>query len=200
LAPLLWLVFTRLVAPRANVLRAYHDFSKRNEREGAMKNTRFFLSAAVLTVAIVGQIILSFLLFNDAGNSAARNIGWVTLWISALFGWLPIPTMRKWGEVPKGQSYMQTTALVDRGVFAIVRHPQYLAGMLLGVAMPLIAQHWAVAALGPVVVLISYRDTFEEEKSCLEKFGAQYEAYRQRVPRVNFITGSVRLIAAKLSA
>jgi protein-S-isoprenylcysteine O-methyltransferase Ste14 len=163
-------------------------------------NNRSFFPAAVLTVAIVGQVILSFLLYNAAGNTTVRNVGWVILWISAVFGVLPIPTMRKWGQVPKGKSYMETTALVDRGVYAIVRHPQYLAGILLGIGMPLVAQHWAVAVLAPVVVLVSYSDTFQEEKWCLEKFGAQYEAYRQRVPRVNFITGSARYIAAKLSA
>jgi protein-S-isoprenylcysteine O-methyltransferase Ste14 len=166
-----------------------------------MKTNRgFFLSGALLTVAVVGQVVLSFLLYNDAGNTTVRNIGWVILWISAVFGVFPIPTMRKWGEVPKGKSYMQTTALVDRGVYAIVRHPQYLAGILLGIGMPLVAQHWAVGALAPIVVLVSYSGTFQEEKSCLDKFGAQYEAYRQRVPRVNFITGSARYIAAKLSA
>lgn len=164
------------------------------------RNKEFFLSGVVLTVAIVGQVILSFLLYNDAGNTTIRNAGWVLLWISAVFGILPIPTMRKFGDVPKGKSYMETTALVDRGVYAIVRHPQYLAGMLLGIGMPLVAQHWVVAVLAPVVVLVSYGGTFQEETACLGKFGEQYEAYQQRVPRVNFIIGSARYIAAKLSA
>ena len=166
-----------------------------------MKRTRrWYLSATMLTLAMVGQIILSFFLYNDDGNPAIRNLGWVVLWISAIFGWLPIPTMRKWGQVPKGKGYVNTTALVDRGVFAMVRHPQYLAGMLIGIALALIVQHWAVAALAPVNVLTLYWDTFEEEDACIEKFGADYERYRKRVPRVNFVAGAIRFLVTKLRA
>jgi protein-S-isoprenylcysteine O-methyltransferase Ste14 len=104
-----------------------------------MRKTRIILSSTILTIAAVGQIILSFILYNDNGNSIIRNTGWVILWISAVFGWLPILTLRKWGKVPEGNGYIPTTILVDRGVYAIVRHPQYLAGMLMGIALTLIA-------------------------------------------------------------
>jgi len=163
-----------------------------------MKNPSTIIKATILTIAAVGQIILSFLLYNRNGNETIINVGWVILWISAIFGWLPIITMKKVGGVPKGKSYMQTTKLVDRGVFAIVRHPQYLAGMLIGMALSLIAQHWIVAVLGCVVIIVNYLDTFDEEKSCIEKFGDEYIEYTKKVPRVNFILGIIRLIAARL--
>jgi protein-S-isoprenylcysteine O-methyltransferase Ste14 len=159
-----------------------------------MEKTRIFLSATILTIAAVGQIILSFLLYDDHGNVIIRNIGWAVLWISAIFGLLPILTLRKWGKVPEGKGYMHTTTVVDRGVYAIVRHPQYLAGILMGVALTLIAQHWIVAILGAVVVVVTYVDSFEEDRSCLKKFGEDYERYRERVPRLNFVTGIVRLL------
>jgi protein-S-isoprenylcysteine O-methyltransferase Ste14 len=159
-----------------------------------MEKTRIFLSATILTIAAIGQIILSFLLYDDHGNVIIRNIGWAVLWISAIFGLLPILTLRKWGKVPEGKGYMHTTTVVDRGVYAIVRHPQYLAGILMGVALALIAQHWIVAILGAVVVVVTYVDSFEEDRSCLKKFGEDYERYRERVPRLNFVTGIVRLL------
>ena len=71
-----------------------------------MEKTRIFLSATILTIAAVGQIILSFLLYDDHGNVIIRNIGWVVLWISAIFGLLPILTLRKWGKVPEGKGSM----------------------------------------------------------------------------------------------
>lgn len=163
-----------------------------------MNSTRSILSAAILTVAAVGQIILSFILYNDSGNSTVRNLGWVVLWVSAVFGWLPIMTMRKWGRVPRGKAYIHTTTLVERGVYAIVRHPQYLAGILMGIALALIAQHWIVAIFGAVVVVVTYIDTFAEERSCIEKFGRDYERYREKVPRVNFVSGIVRLLMGRL--
>jgi len=163
-----------------------------------MKNTSTLVKGTILTLAAVGQILLSFFLYDHNGNETVTNIGWIILWISAIFGWLPIFTMKKWGEVPKGKSYIQTTKLVDRGVFAIVRHPQYLAGMLMGVALSLIAQNWIVAVLGIIVIVVTYLDVFDEEKSCIEKFGDEYLDYMKRVPGVNFILGIFRWIVNRL--
>jgi protein-S-isoprenylcysteine O-methyltransferase Ste14 len=157
-----------------------------------MKKTRAGVSSAILTIAAIGQVVLSFVLYKKDGNSILRTTGWVILWISAIFGWLPVYTLKKWGK-PKGRGYIRTTVLVDRGIYAVVRHPQYLAGMLMGVALPLIAQHWIVAVLGAVVIVIYYRDTYSEEKAAIEKFGEVYERYRKSVPRINFIAGLVRL-------
>ena len=66
--------------------------------------------------------------------------------------------------------------------------------MLLGLALPLIAQHWIVAILGVIAIVIYYADTFTEEKSSIEKFGDEYERYMESVPRVNFIEGLARLL------
>lgn len=159
-----------------------------------MKDWRFTFLTIVMTLACVGQIGLAFLLYDPHGNVAVINLGWVILWISAIFGWLPIFTFKKWGGVPQGKSYVQTTVLVDRGVYAIVRHPQYLAGILIGIALPLISQHWAVALLGVVVVVTFYLSAPDEEASAMAKFGQAYEAYMQRVPRFNFLLGLYRQI------
>lgn len=158
---------------------------------------RLTITAFVLTFAALGQIILSFVLYNEEGNIFIRNLGWILLWISAIFGWLPMFTLRKWGKVPDGKAYVHTTELVDRGIFGIVRHPQYLAGILLGIGLSLIVQHWLVAILGVVVAGISYSDTHSEEKTLIGKFGAKYEEYMKRVPRVNFLLGMLRLFDRK---
>lgn len=121
-----------------------------------MKTPRAAVLATILTLASVGQIILAIFLCNKDGTAAAVNLGWLILWLSAIFGWLPIYTLKKWGGVPKDLSYIHTTVLVDWGIYAIVPHPQYLAGMLIGLALPLISQHWAVALLGVVVVIMIY--------------------------------------------
>jgi len=158
-----------------------------------MKDGKAIISATILTIVAVGQIILSFVLYNKNGSPLVRNIGWIILMISAIFGWLPIFTFKKWGK-PKGRGYIRTTVLVDRGIYAVVRHPQYLAGILMALALPLIAQHWIVAILGAIAIAIYYANTFNEEKSAIEKFGEEYKRYRESVPRVNFIAGFARLL------
>jgi protein-S-isoprenylcysteine O-methyltransferase Ste14 len=158
---------------------------------------RDIILAVILTIAMVGQIILAFVFYNEDGNVAIINLGWVILWISAIFGWLPIFTFKKYGGVKKGESYIQTSVLVDRGVYAIVRHPQYLAGILIGLALPLISQHWLVAVLGVIAIVVTYVNTFDEEASNITKFGDEYRQYMKRVPRLNFLLGILRVLFGK---
>jgi protein-S-isoprenylcysteine O-methyltransferase Ste14 len=156
-----------------------------------MSNKKMIIYAVILTVAAVGQIILAFVLYNPKGNVLLINIGWGVLMLSGVFGWLPILTFRKRGGV-KGRGYIRTTVLVDSGIYGVVRHPQYLAGVLMSVALPLITQHWLVAVLGVIAAVIYYFNTYDEEKGSIEKFGAAYEQYMETVPRMNFILGIIR--------
>ena len=158
-----------------------------------MRNRKMIISGIILTIAAVGQIVLAFLLYNPDGNETLINIGWGVLMVSAIFGWLPIFTFRRKGGV-KGRGYIHTTVLVDSGVFSIVRHPQYLAGVLMNIALPMISQHWLIAVLGLIAAVINYVSTFDEEKGCIEKFGDDYRHYMERVPRMNFIYGIVRAL------
>ena len=147
----------------------------------------------LVTLVAVGQIVLAVFLYNPHGNVTVINLGWGVMMLSALFGWLPIFTFRKMGKV-EGKSYINTTVLVDTGVYSIVRHPQYLAGVLISIALPMISQHWLIAILGLVAAVLYYQGTYDEEKGCVEKFGEAYIAYRKRVPRMNFIVGLIRLL------
>jgi protein-S-isoprenylcysteine O-methyltransferase Ste14 len=164
------------------------------------RDTKVIIIEIILTIVAVGQIVLCFILYNKNGNSIVRNIGWIVLWISAIFGWLPIYTFKKYGKVPKGKAYVNTTQLVDKGVYAIVRHPQYLAGILMAIALFLIAQHWLIGILGIVLIFIYYENTYDEEKKVTEKIGEDYEQYMKRVPRLNFILGIIRSLNQKLKS
>lgn len=162
-----------------------------------MKGRRMAVLGIVLTVASVGQIIFSFVLYNQDGVDWVRNLGWIVLAISGIFGWLPIYTFRKKGGVARGKSYVQTTELVDSGIYSIVRHPQYLAGVLMNLALALIAQHWSVAALGAVSALTYYPSAVYEEQASIEKFGETYRRYMEQVPRMNIIVGIIRQVSRR---
>jgi len=161
-----------------------------------MKKSEIAL-AAILTVAAVGQIVLAIVLYNREGSALVGNIGWAILWLSAVFGSWPILAFRSKGGVARGKSYIHTTVLVDSGPYAIVRHPQYLAGILISIALPLIARHWAVALPGLVAVALHYVGAIQEEQSSIVKFGEDYRRYMETVPRMNFILGIIRLVRRK---
>jgi len=151
--------------------------------------------AGVLTVA---QIALAFFLHRP-GLEALEWAGWICLWTSAIFGWLPIVTFRRKGGVAKGESYMKTTVLVDTGIYAIVRHPQGgTAWLLINLGVMLIAQHWTSVVLGLASMGLAYLDTFKADQYCIEKFGDTYRRYMKRVPRVNFVAGIVRLLRHRM--
>jgi protein-S-isoprenylcysteine O-methyltransferase Ste14 len=157
---------------------------------------KMIIYSVILTIAAGGQIILAFVLYNPDANNTLINFGWGVLMLSAVFGWLPIFTFRKKGGV-KGSGYIRTTVLVDSGVYGIVRHPQYLAGVLMSIALPMISQHWVVVLFGVVAGVIYYLNTFDEEVGCIEKFGDEYKAYMAAVPRMNFILGIIRSIRVR---
>jgi protein-S-isoprenylcysteine O-methyltransferase Ste14 len=152
-----------------------------------------FLLASIAGVLTVAQIILAFFL-RRPGPEAVEWVGWICLWTSAIFGWLPIITFRRKGGVPQGQSYVKTTVLVDTGIYAIVRHPQGgTAWLLINLGVLLIAQHWSSVVLGIVSMVLAYVDTLKADQRCIEKFGDAYRRYMERVPRVNFVAGVIRL-------
>jgi protein-S-isoprenylcysteine O-methyltransferase Ste14 len=152
------------------------------------------LAWGLMMTLTVSQIASSFLLYNQAGFEALRNVGWITLWGAGFFGVAPIFTLRRRGGVSNGQSYIHTTILVDSGIYAVVRHPQYLSFMLLNTGLMLVAQHGLITVLGVAAIGLDYRIALEADREAIVKFGDDYRLYMDRVPRVNFLTGLVRLL------
>ncbi len=134
-------------------------------------------------------------LFIERGTSTSLYIaGTVALLLSIIFFVPPFYLLKKHGEVEQGRSYFETNAVVDRGVYGIVRHPQYLGYILLVLGFALRCQRISTALLGVVGVLMFYLQAVREERFCLQRFGAKYEAYREKVPRFNFLLGIVRYL------
>jgi protein-S-isoprenylcysteine O-methyltransferase Ste14 len=149
----------------------------------------------IWSALLILQLILAFFVFTDPKIHALHIAGWAIWALGTALAILPIFTLRRRGNVPEGKSYMKTTALVDTGIYAIVRHPQGgTAGILLSLALALIGQHWLLAVLAAVGMILAYVDTFNSDQACIGKFGQAYVRYMQRVPRVNFVTGILRLL------
>jgi protein-S-isoprenylcysteine O-methyltransferase Ste14 len=88
---------------------------------------------------------------------------------------------------------------VDSGIYSIVRHPQYLAGLLINLAVPLITWHWLVIILGAASIVMYWWSAVVEEEINLSKFGDAYREYQERVPRFNFLRGLYRKLKASMS-
>jgi protein-S-isoprenylcysteine O-methyltransferase Ste14 len=162
-----------------------------------MKRLKSYGSIMIVCILIVVQYILAFFVFKLPGFKALQGVGWAIWAISLIFGFGPIFILRQKGGVARGNSYMKTTELVDISLYAIVRHPQYVSGMLLNLALMLLAQHWLVILLGAISMALIYLDIQVADQDGLKKFGDEYRRYMQRVPQVNFMHGILRQIKAK---
>jgi protein-S-isoprenylcysteine O-methyltransferase Ste14 len=148
----------------------------------------------VASVAIAVQYFLAFFVFRPAGAPVLQWIGWGIWLLSVYLGIAPILVLRHGGGVAPGKTYVHTTRLVDTNIYGIVRHPQYLAGICLNLAMMLLAQHWLIAVLGIVSITMLALDAREADRQGIEKFGTSYRHYMQRVPRINILLGLWRRI------
>lgn len=161
-----------------------------------MSHWKDYILSCIWGPLLVAQIILVLFLgfYNAAGISVLLYIGWIIWVLSIIFGWLPIFVLKKQGGVAKGKSYVHTKTLVTTGIYSIVRHPQYTAGILFSLALVLMSQTVLIAIIGAVVIIPLYIDIVMADKHELSKFGEEYERYMKDVPRTNFISGISRLL------
>ena len=121
-------------------------------------------------------------------------VGWLVTVIGLPFFLATAIYFPKKGKPQEGKSSMDVTAVVDTGLYGVVRHPQYLGCMLMMLASVLVSQHWLSAVIGLPLAFWIYSEIPEEEEGLILKFGDEYRGYMERVPRLNLVTGLYRYL------
>ena len=108
-------------------------------------------------------------------------------WLSIVFACIMVLSYLIWAEVLRENTYLSRTIkveenqkLVDTGLYGIVRHPMYLASILLFLSMPLILGSlfsFFVFLIYPILIII--RIIYEEKLLVNELEG--YEDYKKKV-------------------
>jgi protein-S-isoprenylcysteine O-methyltransferase Ste14 len=119
-------------------------------------------------------IVMVFVFYNYYSFDFLVYTGWILPAFSVIIILLAGGEFRKKGEAPRGESIVHTTVLVDSGVYAVVRHPQYLGFMMFVLALVLMSQHWLSVISGVLVSVLFYKDVLREERMSVEKFGDDY--------------------------
>jgi protein-S-isoprenylcysteine O-methyltransferase Ste14 len=156
-----------------------------------MKPPKFF--AWLASVVVISLIIVTQFL-PQGGDPYLRGTGVVLLLLAGVFIFAPFYLLTKHGGTKDSQTYMQAGIVVDRGLYAITRHPQYLGYTFLACGFALLSQHWAAVLLAVVGATFFYLQAVREERYCIAQLGEHYQQYRRRVPRFNLVLGIVRLL------
>ena len=146
-------------------------------------------------VLLLAQFALMWILDKTFALKGLDYVAMATWLVAMALIFLPMLTLRRKGRVPPDQSFVNTEALVETGIYAVVRHPLYLGWMLMYLVVFLFNPNWVLAGIGLLGAALVYGFTVQEEQLLIAKYGELYERYMQRVPRVNLLAGIIRLLA-----
>ena len=138
----------------------------------------------MIIIGIVFFLNMLLLQFAAPAIEELLVIGWLILGMGVLFVVLSVLALRG-----KGAS-----KVTDSGVYGIVRHPMYLGGLVLFLSHVFFGQNWMTAINTVVGVICCYLIILSGDQRNIEKFGDEYKRYMQKVPKINFIAGILRLV------
>jgi len=123
-----------------------------------------------LLIGLLGENLfyLVFTYFIFPASTAIIVIGVILI----VFGWRRIYKVR----------HEEQDQLVTTGIYAYIRHPQYLGFLLLTLGMLFEWPTIFTLLLWPVLAVVYYRLAKEEDKENEEKFGEEFRKYQQSVP------------------
>ncbi|MFX1328139.1 MAG: methyltransferase family protein [Promethearchaeota archaeon] len=156
-----------------------------------------FIPSMIYGPLILAQIFLIFFYYNHCNLDFLTWIGWGFIIFFLLFGSLPRQAFKKYGEIEKRKSHINTTKLVDKGIYSIIRHPYWFSWIILSISLTLMSQHWIMFLLGIPAWIVIYLETFMLDKGLIMKFGDDYIKYREKVPRINLILGLIKYCTRK---
>ena len=148
------------------------------------------LIAHIAYIGLYGMLIISTIfLYNSADLAGLVYAGWITLAFGIIF--------LLWSSKSRKKGHEEGIGLVESGMYAFVRHPEFLGHILIISALVIISQHWINFIVGAILIVLLCLAMIEEEKRNMEKFGNAYRDYMKKVPRINLIAGIIKQISRR---
>ena len=98
----------------------------------------------------------------------------------AVGAWLGIEGVNK--TTLKVAETHRAEKIVTSGVYSIIRHPQYVGGLLAHVGASFLLSAWYSLLLTPLMIVLVYVISKKEEEELIKEFGKEYENYKKKVP------------------
>jgi protein-S-isoprenylcysteine O-methyltransferase Ste14 len=94
--------------------------------------------------------------------------------------WLAIKGVRE--TTLKTAETHRTEKIVTTGVYSLVRHPQYLGGLLAHIGISVLLSAGYSSLITPLLTILLLLISKKEEKELIREYGRIYEDYRRNVP------------------
>jgi len=151
---------------------------------------RSHLVGHIAYIGLYGMLIISTVIhYNSADLAGLLYAGWIIMAFGIIF--------LLWSSKSRKKGHEESIGLVERGMYAFVRHPEFLGHILIISALVIISQHWISVIVGAILIVLLCLAMIEEEKRNMEKFGNAYMDYMKRVPRINLIAGIIKQISRR---
>lgn len=72
--------------------------------------------------------------------------------------------------------------VITKGVYSIIRHPQYLGATLAHIGFSFLLSALQSLLIAPLVIVLIFIISWKEEKELIKEFGQEYEEYKKSVP------------------
>jgi protein-S-isoprenylcysteine O-methyltransferase Ste14 len=158
-----------------------------------MKSKTWFSALATGQILLMANIIQNIAIEHEATLEWLKYAGLFFILPIIVLWPLPVFTLRKFGKISPNGSFLATTQLVEKGIYKLIRHPQYLSFMLLNIGIALINQNSITILISAVSVGFLFAGIKEEEQLMIKQFDNDYSAYIKRVPSINIFRGLYRL-------
>jgi protein-S-isoprenylcysteine O-methyltransferase Ste14 len=143
-------------------------------------------SLMVIWIVIAAAVFGGSALKNVTATRMPPSFFWIGIALivaGVVVRWIAILTLRRYFTV--NVVIQEGHELIDRGIYAIVRHPSYSGAILSFIGLGFAFQNWLSLALILVAVLLgfSYRIRVEEQV-LIAHFGDRYGDYARRTKRL----------------
>ena len=143
------------------------------------RNSTLLIGLAFAAAVVLGPVLT----YNNIGRVAhAEIVGWIGVAIIVAGTVLRFLAMRTLGVFyTRTLRVSRNQAIVQSGPYRLIRHPGYLATMMIWIGAGLAAQNWIAALLIALLMIGAYTYRIRsEEAMLLNAFGDDYRNYRSR--------------------
>lgn len=131
----------------------------------------------IFTIPLLENVVLTIPIINLSIPVIHLIISVPLIMIGA---WLGIASVKE--TTLKVAETHRTEKIVSSGLYLVIRHPQYLGGMIAHIGISFLLSSFFSLIATPIVIILNFLISWKEEKELIKEFGKEYEDYKKTVP------------------